>query len=82
MSLEESFSRLEAEIDVLIAKSRSVGDGFQKGLTQGLLFALLLLRDRATQPEAPTPAEERPRRAAKGSKPKLPPKDQLELFKP
>jgi len=82
MRLEQSFSRLEAEIDALIAKMRSGGDGFQKGLTQGLLFALLMLRDRATQPEAPTRAEERPRRTAKGSKPKSPPKDQLDLFKP
>ena len=81
MSLEESFSRLEAEIDALIAKMRS-DDGFQKGLTQGVLFALLMLRDRATQPEAPARAEERPRRAAKGSKPQSPPKDQLDLFKP
>jgi hypothetical protein len=81
MSLEESFSRLEAEIDALIAKMRSGGDGFQKGLTQGVLLALLMLRDRATQPEPPIRAEERPRRAPKG-KPKPPPKDQLDLFKP
>jgi hypothetical protein len=82
MGLEQSFSRLEAEIDALIAKMRSGGDGFQQGLTQGLLFALLMLRDRTTQPEAPTRAEERPRRAARGSKPQSPPKDQLDLFKP
>lgn len=82
MSLEESFSRLEAEIDALIAKMRSGDDGFQQGLTQGMLFALLMLRDRAPQPEAPTRAEERPRRVAQGRKPQSPPKDQLGLFKP
>jgi hypothetical protein len=80
MSLEQSFRRLEAEIDALIAKLRGGNDGFRKGLTQGLLLALLMLRDRAGQPEAP-PAAERLRRAPKG-KPKPPPKDQLDLFNP
>ena len=73
MSLEESFSRLEAEIDALIAKSRSGDDGFRKGLTQGLLLALLMLRERAGQPEAP-PATEPLRRAPKGASPSRPPK--------
>ena len=85
MSLEESLSRLEAEIDALLARARGPEDGFREGLTQGLLFALLMLRDRpGGQPEAPPPPE-RPRRASDpGSTPKKPhkPKDQLDLFKP
>jgi hypothetical protein len=80
MSWEESFSRLEAEIDALIAKTRGGGDGFREGLTQGLLLALLMLRGRAPQTETPPPAE-RTRHVPKG-KPKPPPKEQLDLFKP
>ena len=78
MSLEESLSRLEAEIDALIARERGGDDGFRKGLTQGLLLALLMLRERAAHPETP-PAADNPRRPPKG-KPKHSAKDQLDLF--
>jgi hypothetical protein len=79
MSLEDSLSRLEAEIDALVARERGGGDGFQKGLTQGLLLALLVLRADAMQVESPPPAE-RPALTSKAKKPKPPPKDQLDLF--
>ena len=79
MSLEESLSRLEAEIDALIARERGGDDGFRKGLTQGLLLALLMLRANAMQVEAAL-AGERPDRTPKAKKSKPPPKDQLDLF--
>jgi hypothetical protein len=80
MSLEESLSRLEAEIDALIASRKRGGDdGFQKGLTQGLLLVLLMLRTDSPKVESPPPAEQ-PGRTPKAKKPKPPPKDQLDLF--
>ena len=79
MSLEESLSRLEAEIDALIARERGGDDGFQKGLTQGLLLALLVLRANSMRVESSPPAEQ-PGRTPKAKKPKPPPRDQLDLF--
>ena len=78
MSLEESFSRLEAAIDLLIERTRGTDDGFRKGLTHGLLLALLMLHERAGQPQAP-PLDP-PRRGK--PRPKPPPTDQLDLFNP
>jgi hypothetical protein len=80
MSLEESLSRLETEIDALIAcKERSGEDDFQKGLTQGLLLALLMLRANPMRVESSPPAEQ-PGQTPKAKKPKPPPRDQLGLF--
>jgi hypothetical protein len=80
MSLEESLNRLEAAIDALIAgRTRGGGDDYQKGLTQGLLLALLMLRADSPQAESAPPAEQ-PGRPPKAKKPKPPPKDQLDLF--
>ena len=55
MSLEESFSRLENAIDALIARTPSADDGFRRGLTHGLLLALLMLRNRAQDVAARRP---------------------------
>jgi hypothetical protein len=80
MSLEESFSRLENAIDALIARTPSADDGFRRGLTHGLLLALLMLRNRAQNVAAPA-APPAPARSRRASTPKPKP-DQLDLFKP
>lgn len=85
MSLEDSLDRLEAAIDALIARAEGRGDsgeGFRKGLTQGLLLALLVLQSRTATPEAPEPAPpaEPPRRSHKPKSKRD--NDQLDLFKP